>query len=66
MGTRDFDFQQLREEYKKTNDDILKPVEIVLKTGGYIPFGDHFIPPEVSWQNFKYYRNRLNEIIEAK
>jgi len=51
---------------KNNIDDILKPVEIVLKTGGYIPFGDHFIPPEVSWQNFKYYRNRLNEIIEAK
>ena len=32
---------------KKTIDKILEPVEEVLKTGRYIPFGDHFIPPEV-------------------
>lgn len=47
-------------------DDILKPVELVLKDGGYIPFGDHFIQPEVSWGNFEYYRMRLNKIIETK
>lgn len=50
---------------KKRIDEILKPVEEVLKTGGYIPFGDHFIPPEVDWENFQYYRNRLNDVIEA-
>jgi uroporphyrinogen decarboxylase len=49
---------------KKRIDEILEPVEAVLKTGGYIPFGDHFIPPDVSWENFKYYRMRLNEIID--
>lgn len=47
-------------------DEILEPVREVLKTGGYIPFGDHFIPPEVSWENFCYYRNRLNAIIDSK
>jgi len=41
-------------------DHILRPVAEVLKTGGYIPFGDHFIPPEVSWENFRYYREKLN------
>ena len=45
-------------------DEFLKPVEAVLKTGGYIPYGDHFIPPEVSWEGFKYYRTRLNELID--
>ena len=47
-------------------DEILKPVEIVLETGGYIPFGDHFIPPEVSWEDFKYYREKLNKLIESR
>ena len=46
-------------------DEILKPVEEVLKTGGYIPFGDHFIPPEVPWEAFKYYRTTLNQMIDA-
>lgn len=45
-------------------EEILKPVQEVLKTGGYIPFGDHLIPPEVSFREFSYYRTRLNEIIE--
>lgn len=45
-------------------DELLEPVKEVLKTGGYIPFGDHFIPPEVDWEDFKYYRNRLNDIID--
>ncbi|MHB1484697.1 MAG: uroporphyrinogen decarboxylase family protein [Saccharofermentanales bacterium] len=44
-------------------DEILAPVGELLKYGGYIPFGDHFIPPEVEWEDFVYYRTRINEII---
>lgn len=46
-------------------DEILEPVKAVLETGGYIPFGDHFIPPEVPWDGFKYYRTTLNRMIDA-
>ncbi len=49
---------------QKRIDEILEPVKEVLKTGDYIPFADHFIPPEVSWENFNYYRNRLNDLID--
>ncbi|MFA5816403.1 MAG: uroporphyrinogen decarboxylase family protein [Bacteroidales bacterium] len=49
---------------KKRIDEILEPVETVLKTGGYIPFGDHLIPPDVNFENFTYYRNKLNSIID--
>jgi len=45
-------------------DEMLVPVGEVLRTGGYIPFGDHFIPPDVDFANFSYYRNRLNKIID--
>lgn len=45
-------------------DQILQPVEQVIKDGGYIPFGDHFVPPEVDWEDFTYYRNRLNQMID--
>ena len=45
-------------------DEILKPVEGVLRTGGYVPFGDHLVPPDVSFEDFSYYRARLNEIID--
>jgi hypothetical protein len=49
---------------KDAIERFLGPVEAVLKTGGYIPFGDHFIPPDVSWEGFRYYRSRLNEVID--
>ncbi|MCL4385713.1 MAG: hypothetical protein M1479_04525 [Actinobacteria bacterium] len=49
---------------KKRIDEFLEPVKWVLKQGGYIPFGDHFIPPEVPWEEFKYYRNKLNNMID--
>ena len=33
-------------------DACLEPVAWLLEQGGYVPFGDHSIPPEVSWDNF--------------
>jgi uroporphyrinogen decarboxylase len=46
-------------------EEILQPAREVLKTGRYVPFGDHLIPPEVHWEEFSYYRRRLNELIDA-
>lgn len=46
-------------------DELLEPVALTLKQGGYVPFGDHFIPPNVDWENFVYYRKRLNELIDT-
>ncbi len=47
-------------------DKFLEPVAGLLEQGGYIPFGDHCISPGVSWEQFKYYRERLNELIDSK
>uniref|UniRef100_A0A7V4TIF7 Uroporphyrinogen decarboxylase (URO-D) domain-containing protein n=1 Tax=Candidatus Caldatribacterium saccharofermentans TaxID=1454753 RepID=A0A7V4TIF7_9BACT len=49
---------------KERIDQILEPVAEVLRTGGYIPFGDHLIPPEVSFEAFSYYRRKLNWLID--
>lgn len=35
-----------------------------LQHGGYIPMVDHLVPPEVSWENFTYYRKKLNQAIK--
>lgn len=51
-------------EGPKKIDELLAHVRETLKVGGYIPHGDHFIPPEVDFDSFCYYRNRLNEIID--
>ncbi len=36
-----------------------------LAHGGYIPFVDHYVPPDVSWSHFSYYRRRLNDLIDT-
>ena len=45
-------------------DQLLDAAAPVIKGGRYIPFGDHFIPPEVHFEDFKYYREKLNRLIE--
>jgi uroporphyrinogen decarboxylase len=45
-------------------DRELERLPGVIEGGGYIPHGDHCIPEGVSWDNFKYYRGRLLQIIE--
>ena len=45
-------------------DMELQKVPALIKQGGYIPYIDHLVPPNSSWENFKYYRNKLNNIID--
>ena len=35
----------------------------MLQQGGYIPYADHLIPPDISWENFKYYREKVEEFV---
>ncbi len=50
---------------KKTIDDALAHIEPVIKKGGYVPHIDHQVPPGVTFEEFSYYRNRLNDIIDS-
>jgi predicted TIM-barrel fold metal-dependent hydrolase len=36
----------------------------MLEQGGYIPNIDHMASPDISLENFKYYRRKLKEIIK--
>ncbi|MBM3136355.1 MAG: hypothetical protein FJZ89_13960 [Chloroflexi bacterium] len=45
--------------------ELAARVPALLRSGGYIPYVDHLVPPDVSWDNFRYYRQRLNEMIAA-
>lgn len=49
---------------KSEIDKELEKIPFMLKEGGYIPFLDHSVPPLVSWDNFIYYREKLNNMIE--
>lgn len=50
---------------KKDIDKELEKASYLIKKGGYIPYIDHMVPPNSPWQDFKYYRNRLNKIIDS-
>jgi len=49
---------------KASIDCALATVEKMLTHGGYIPHVDHFVPPTVSFEDFTYYRGKLNEMID--
>jgi len=34
----------------------------LVKQGGYSPFVDHSVPPDVSYENFRYYIDLIHEI----
>jgi len=36
----------------------------MLHSGQYLPAVDHFVPPDVSWDNYRYFCERLRQIIE--
>jgi hypothetical protein len=44
-------------------DKEINIIKEVIKYGGYIIMADHLIPPNVSFENFKYYRNKVKEIL---
>ncbi len=50
---------------RKAIDKELEKIPFLISQGGYIPYMDHLIPPNGSWENFKYYREKLNKIIDS-
>ncbi|MCL5071072.1 MAG: hypothetical protein M1308_09270 [Actinobacteria bacterium] len=49
---------------KEKIDEELKIIKKILKKGRYIPHIDHSISMDCTWENFKYYRQKLNKIID--
>lgn len=56
------DKRALAEDKKAIEKEILDKVPKLLKEGGYIPLLDHAVPPEVSFENFKYFVKLLKEL----
>jgi hypothetical protein len=47
-------------------DAELAVAEAILRKGRFIPHVDHFVSQDCTWENFSYYRRRLNEIIDRR
>ena len=46
------------------DDELEAKLPFMLRHGGYIPYVDHYVSPDISWQHFQYYRGRVNEYVE--
>ena len=47
-------------------DTELARIAPLLERGGFIPHIDHAVPEDIAWDSFRYYRERLNEIIDRR
>ena len=56
------DKRALIESKEATKKEVMSKVPYLVKTGGYFPGCDHVIPPDVPFENFKYFINLLREI----
>jgi hypothetical protein len=52
---------------ERTEADIEAELGVIaelLRTGGFLPHADHHVPDDSCWKNFRYYRERLNRLID--
>ena len=45
-------------------DRELEKIPFMLERGRYVPCLDHGVPPDVSWDNYVYFCERLRDLIE--
>ena len=50
----------------KDIDAEIARIAPLIEDGGYIPWLDHSVPPDVSFDNFLYYMNQIEKVINGK
>lgn len=58
------DKRVLAKDKKAIDRELETKLPFMFKKGGYIPTVDHFVPPDVPLENFIYYRNQIEKIID--
>jgi uroporphyrinogen decarboxylase len=48
---------------KEEIDRELKKVRRMMKRGGYIPYVDHAYPPDISYENYTYFRKNFTKLV---
>ena len=43
-------------------EEVMSKVPFLLETGGYFPSVDHWVPPDVTFENYCYYINLMREV----
>ena len=58
------DKRKLPEGRTAIDEELDRKIPFMIERGGYIPFLDHQAPPDISWDNYKYYREKLSAMIK--
>jgi uroporphyrinogen decarboxylase len=56
------DKKEIAKGRKNIDDELAKRIPGMVRGGGYIPMFDHQVPPDVSFEDYKYYRRRIAEL----
>jgi uroporphyrinogen decarboxylase len=58
------DKRALVEGKEAIDRELERRVPFMLEHGGFIPTIDHMVSRDVSFENFKYYREKLNQMLK--
>jgi len=47
---------------KAIREEVMSKVPFLLETGGYFPTIDHFVPPDITFENYCYYINLMRQV----
>jgi len=59
------DKRALAKGKKAIKEEVMKKVPFLLAQGGYFPAVDHFVPPDVSLEDYRYYLELLDKIARS-
>lgn len=60
--TGNIDKRALAKGKRAIREEVTSKVPYLLGIGGYFPCLDHGVPPDVTWENYRYFINLLREI----
>jgi uroporphyrinogen decarboxylase len=56
------DKKAIAQGWAAIDQELEAKVPFMFGSGGFVPTVDHVVPSDVSWENFRYYRERLAEM----
>ncbi len=58
------DKRELAKDKKAIEKEVMRVVPPMLGMGGYIPGIDHLVPPDVSYENWIFYRDLVRDVVD--
>jgi uroporphyrinogen decarboxylase len=56
------DKRALLKKKEAIREEVMSKVPFLLEQGGYFPSVDHMVPPDIPWENYRYFISTLREV----